>query len=104
MSKTKLTVAAYRKAAKQLFHVSDVEVETYIKDPAEDRGQWAPDALAIIYLEPDCRQAEDLGILPEVLGYYSENGMEECARLDAETELDTFIEYINAAVAAVWPA
>lgn len=95
---------AYRNAARELFGISQVEAEVYIRTAADDPGEWAPDALLVIYTEADCRKEGDEGMLPGLLDYYSNRGDERCAALDAAAGQGTFIERINAAVAAVWPA
>jgi hypothetical protein len=97
----KKAVDAYRAAAAKLFQANEVECRTYIVDPTEDTGQWAPDALAIIYLEPDMRQKEDEGIIPNSLSYYEPDGFENGIKLGQEAGIG-FVEYINAAVAAVY--
>ncbi len=101
MNKQKI-VEQYRKAAQSLWpDLNGVETETYILHPDDDRGRNAPGALAIIYLEADCRQEGDAGILPSMLDYYSERGIENCVRLGGAVP-GTYVEYINAAVAAVY--
>lgn len=96
-------VRRYRKAARELFGISEVEAETYIVEPENDPGGWAPGSLGIVYLEADCRKDGDNGDLPGILGYYSPNGMENGFSLDAVANCEAHIEYINAAVAAIWP-
>ena len=98
------TIDLYRKAAIALWNVSSQETETYIVDPKDDQGEWAPDAIAIIYLEPHCYHEDDFGELPNLLGYFAPGGMENCSRLDAAVDADCYIQYINAAVAAVLPS
>lgn len=95
-------VQAYREAAQRLYGVSPEEAATYIKAPEDDPGGWAPDALAIVYLEADMRTPSDTGTIPTRLGYWSQGGLEECIRLGQAAGVG-FVEYINAAVAAVWP-
>lgn len=95
------TVNAYRKAAKALFGANEAEVAHYIRSPEDDPGQWAPNSLAVIYLEPYGFR-EDTGIIPHMLDCYG-NGFENCIRL-AESAGVGYVEYINAAVAAVYPA
>jgi hypothetical protein len=97
------TVEKYRQAAMDLFGANRTEAERYIVAPEDDTGEWAPDALAIIYLEPDMRFPEDTGCIPDRLGYYSRNGFDNCIRLGERAGVG-FVEYFNAAVAAVWPA
>ena len=95
---------AYRRAAVKLFHISEHEAGIYIRTPEEDKGEWASDSMTIIYLEADCRTEGDIGTLPALLDYYEREGMNNCTRLDEEVDIGTYIEYINAAVAAVWTA
>lgn len=94
-------VEAYRQAAARLFGANKAEVENYIVAPDEDRGEWAPQSLAVIYLEPNFTFPEDTGVIADRLGYYSPNGMEECFKL-GELAGVGYVEYINAAVAAVY--
>jgi hypothetical protein len=93
---------AYRRAAKKLFGANDTESRSYIKSPADDPGEWAPEALVIIYLEPDFRFPEDTGVIPDRLSYYGDLGFDNCIAL-AEAAGVGYVEYINAAVAAVYP-
>ena len=94
-------VRAYRDAAQHAFGVSVEEAERYIVHPAEDRGGWAPKALAIVYLEASGR---DSGHLPHVLSPEHPTGLDNCAQLDRRAAQGAFVEWINGAVAAVWPA
>ena len=96
------TVAAYRKAAAKLFGASEVEQKCYIRHPDDDTGGWAPNALVVIYLEPDGRQEGDNFEIPTALDYWNPQGFENCARLSAEVGDGSYIEHINAAVAAVY--
>lgn len=93
-------VNAYRRAARELFGANNKEAENYIREPKDDPGEWAPNSMAIIYLEPDMRFKEDTGCIPNGLSYW-DNGHENCVKL---TQLAGcgYIEYINAAVAAVY--
>jgi hypothetical protein len=99
MSKT--VVNAYRKAAQELFGANEAESKAYIVDPSEDPGEWAPRSLAVIYLEANFTFPEDTGVIPDKLGYWSPGGMDNCYRLGLEAGVG-YIEYINAAVAAVY--
>jgi hypothetical protein len=83
----------YRKAAMSLFGTTRSEATKAIVEPENDPGKWAPDALAVIYLEFD-------GPLSEALDYWGD-GFENCIRLGEKAEYG-YIEYINAAVAAVY--
>jgi len=94
-------VEAYREAAMSLFGANKAEAENYIVAPKDDPGQWAPRALAIIYLEPDMRFPEDTACIPDALDYYGK-GFDNSLTL-ADKAGTGFVEYINAAVAAVWP-
>ncbi len=94
---------AYRRAAIKVLGVSKQEAETYIINPDDDTGENAPGALVVIYLEADCREKGDEGVLPDLLGYYTTSGPERCVDLANEAGVG-YIEYINGAVAAVYPA
>lgn len=104
MDKRQETVDAYRKAAAKLFKANKVEQEIYIRHPDDDTGGWAPDAKVIIYLEPDMRRDGDEARIPSALNYWDERGrgIENCAKLGDEVGDGSYVEYINAAVAAVW--
>ncbi len=93
-------VEAYRKAAMELWGANETEAANYIRHPKDDPGEWAPTALAIIYLEPDMRFPEDTACIPDALDYY-QKGFDNCLTL-AEKAGTGFVEYINAAVAAVY--
>jgi len=96
------TVEAYRKAAMTLFGANRAEAENYIIAPEDDPGEWAPNSLAVIRLEPDMRFPEDTGVIPDSLDYWSPTGMENGIKLGTEAGTG-YVEYINAAVAAVYP-
>jgi len=98
----KETVEAYRKAAMVLFGANRTEAENYIRSPEDDPGEWAPNSLAVIYLEPDMRFPEDTGCIPDALDYWSPMGMENGIKLGTAAGTG-YVEYINAAVAAVYP-
>lgn len=66
-------------------------------------NDWAPGSLGVILLEPDLRTEGDTGTLPGHLSYYGPDGFGSCERLDHAAGCRTFIEYINPAVAAIWP-
>jgi hypothetical protein len=83
----------YRKAAMSLFGATRSEATKAIVEPENDPGEWAPDALAVIYLEFD-------GPLSEALDYWGD-GFENALRLGEKAEFG-YVEYINAAVAAVY--
>ena len=98
------TVERYRKAAMDLFGANRAEAERYIVAPADDRGEWAPQALAIIYLEPDMRFPEDTGCIPDCLGYYGRNGFDNCLSLgeragegfvEREGDFDALLEVLD---------
>jgi len=84
------TVDAYRRAAVRLWKLTPEEAAVGIVHPDDDRGQWAPGSLAVIYME---------GQTP--LDYWG-NGHELAIQL-AEMAGVGFIEFINPAVAAVYP-
>jgi hypothetical protein len=97
------TVEAYRKAAIKLFGANPAEAEQYIVSPQLDTGEWATDSMVIIYLERDGRFQEDQFAIPNALGYHEDNGFANCLRIAQEAGVG-YVEYINCAVAAVWPA
>ena len=65
------------------------DAERGIVEPDRDPGEWAPDSLAVIYME---------GQTP--LDYWGD-GMEQSFQL-AEVAGVGYVEFINAAVAAVY--
>jgi hypothetical protein len=87
-------VEAYRQAARKLYRISQHEAEQAIVDPEDDPGEWAPNSLAVIYLEYGDNMADNIG-------YYAPCGMDECFRLSGRAG-NGYIEWINAAVAAVY--
>ena len=82
-------VEAYRAAAVKLWGMTPEDAAKGIVEPGEDSGQWAPDSLAVIYME---------GQTP--MNYW-EDGMEQGFRLQALAGIG-YVEFINAAVAAVY--
>lgn len=82
-------VEAYRKAAVKLWGMSYEDAAKGIVAPDEDRGQWAPNSLAVIYME---------GQTP--MDYWGD-GMEQGFRLASVAGVG-YVEFINAAVAAVY--
>lgn len=100
--KKQATVDAYRRAAAKLFGASEVEQRCYIKHPDEDTGGWAPEARVIIYLECDGRTQGDEFKIPTALDYWNPHGFENCLNLSEEVGDGSYIEHINAAVAAVY--
>ena len=92
--KNKDAVYHYRRAAMKQFGISAEEAEQAIVAPADDKGEWAPESLAVIYLE--------YGYTPQ-LDYYNGYCLDACIELSEEAGVG-YIEYINAAVAAVYPA
>lgn len=84
------TVEAYRKAATKLWpgYTAD-EAKQGIVAPEDDRGEWAPNSLAVIYME---------GQTP--MDYWGA-GHEDAFKL-AELAGVGYVEFINAAVAAVY--
>ena len=96
-------VEAYRNAAMKLWGATRAEVENYIIDAKDDPGEWAPNALVILRLEPNGGIKGDTFSLPNKLGMYGPedwimNGIEL-----AREAGDGFVEHINGAIAAVWP-
>lgn len=86
-------VEAYRTAAMKLYGITRKEAEAAIVAARDDRGGWAPDADAIIYLENGDMMAAHLD--------YWGNGLEESCRF-SDAVGRGFIEHINAAVCAVY--
>ena len=84
-------VSAYRKAAQKIYGLTHQEARQVIYTPKDDRGEWAPGALGIVSFED--------GLLPD---YWSPDFLDSCVRLDREGGMGTFIEPVNAAVAAIW--
>lgn len=85
----KNAVEEYRKAAVKLWGMSPEDAARGIVAPDEDPGQWAPNSLAVIYME---------GQTP--MDYWGD-GMEQGFRLAAVAGVG-YVEFINAAVAAVY--
>jgi len=88
------TVEAYRRAARKAYGISQREAEQAIVAPENDPGEWAPNSLAVIYLEFGDNMADQIG-------YFAPRGMDECIRL-SDGAGSGYIEWINAAVAAVY--
>lgn len=84
-------VEQYRQAAIRLYGLTEKQAKRSIYSAQDDPGQWAPDALGIINLE--------YGDLPQC-SYWAPRGPDECLRLGEEAGVG-FVEYINAAVAAI---
>ena len=82
-------VEAYRAAAVKLWGMTPEDAAKGIVGPDEDPGQWAPDSLAVIYME---------GQTP--MDYWGD-GMEQGFKL-ADLAGVGYVEFINAAVAAVY--
>ena len=72
-------------------------VGPYVVAAADDPGRWAPDAHVIIYMEP--KGTRDDCELP--LDYYGD-GLDVSMRASDRLPGGHYIEFINAAVAAVW--
>lgn len=85
-------VEAYRKAAMKLYGISREQAEHSIVHPHEDTGEWAPESLAVLYLE---RAA----LAP--LDYWGMDHLGACIELANEAGVG-FVETINPAVAAVY--
>jgi len=90
MSEQDKAVKAYRAAAVKLWpgYTLD-EAKAGIVHPDEDRGEWAPGSLAVIYME---------GQTP--MDYWG-RGHDDAFKL-AELAGVGYVEFINAAVAAVY--
>lgn len=89
MNKRKV-VEAYRKAAVDLWPgYTPEQAAKGIVHPDDDGGKWAPNSLAVIYME---------GQTP--LNYWGD-GMEQGFRLQTLAGVG-YVEFINAAVAAVY--
>jgi len=82
-------VEAYRAAAIKLWGMTPEDAAKGIVEPDEDGGQWAPDSLAVIYME---------GQTP--MDYWGD-GMEQGFKLAALAGVG-YVEFVNAAVAAVY--
>ena len=83
-------VEAYRKAAVELWPGYTMQEATKgIVDPKDDPGQWAPGSLAVIYMEGQTPMS------------YWDGGMEQGFLLQALAGVG-YVEFINAAVAAVY--
>ena len=95
MTKTEAAAKAYQEAAQRLYNISKADAEQAIVPADQDRGEWAPNALVVLYLE-------HAALAP--LAYWGRDHMGACHALEsASGQSDTFIETINAAVAAVYP-
>jgi len=82
-------VKAYRAAAVKLWGMTPEDAAKGIVHPDEDRGEWAPGSLAVIYME---------GQTP--MDYWG-NGHEDSFKLGELAGIG-YVEFINAAVAAVY--
>lgn len=91
MTPTEVT-ARYRAAAIKLFGLSEAQAAQCIYTPKSDPGQWAPKAKCIINFE--------YGTL-EPASYYAPRGMDKCFDWASAAGVG-YIEYHNAAIAAVW--
>jgi len=90
MTKQEKAVQAYRKAATKLWPGYTMkQAEQGIVHPDDDRGEWAPGSLAVIYME---------GQTP--MDYWGQ-GHEDAFKLGALAGVG-YVEFINAAVAAVY--
>ena len=84
-------VTAYRRAARKLYGYTREQAEVCIYSPANDPGEWAPDALVILNLER--------GLGP--LAYYGPDFVGGGIELQEEAGVG-FVEHYNAAIACVW--
>ncbi len=89
MSKASKATKAYRAAAVKLWGMTPEAAAVGIVEPKDDPGQWAPGSLAVIYME---------GQTP--MDYWGD-GMEQGFKLQALAGVG-YVEFINAAVAAVY--
>lgn len=90
MTKQEQAVKAYREAAVKLWPGYTMEqAKVGIVHPDDDRGEWAPNSLAVIYME---------GQTP--MDYWG-SGMEDGFKLGKLAGIG-YVEFINAAVAAVY--
>lgn len=85
-------VERYRTAAMTIFGITRQQAEEAIYAPEDDPGEWAPTSKAILNLET--------GALAP-MGYWEPTGFHESTHL-SRTAGFGFIEYVNAAVAAVY--
>jgi len=89
-------VDKYRKAAIDLYGITKEEAAQCIVSGVQDDeqgGQWAPKAYCVIYLEYGYTQP---------ISYYTNGALDNCLALEDKAGTG-YIEYINAAVAAVYP-
>jgi len=93
METTMDPVESYRAAAIKLFGITREEAERAIVSAEDDRGEWAPDSLVVLYLEFACMQDLD---------YWHTSGNNNMIRLSEAAGVG-YVEYVNAAVAAVYP-
>ena len=95
-TQTARTVAAYRVAARALYGISEAEAEAAIVAPEDDPGEWSPSSLAVIYFEMGDAMAE-------ACAPHARHGLDECIRWGERAGIG-YVEWINGAVAAVYPA
>jgi hypothetical protein len=95
-------VEKYRQAAMKLWGASREEVEHYIIAADEDPGEWAPEALVILRLEPNGAIPNDTYSMPNMLGMYTGDWIGNGVALAQEAG-EGFVEHVNGAIAAVWP-
>jgi len=84
-------VAAYRKAAMKILHLTKEEAAEAVYTPANDRGQWSPGSRGIVNFETG-----------HIASYWDANFLDVLVALDRAAGLGTYIEPINAAVGAIW--
>ena len=84
-------VTKYREAAMSLWGLSKSEARAAIYSPEDDRGEWAPESMAVISLET--------GHLP--ISYWNPNFLDQCIRLGDAAGVG-YVECINAAICAVY--
>jgi hypothetical protein len=93
----RLAVAATKWALREVFgdtidHISDEEMDASVVLASEDRGEWAPSALAIIYVEngfPDNHTRRGMELWRQVGDKLEEDGL--------------YFKPVNSAVFAVYP-
>jgi hypothetical protein len=82
----------------QLWGITPEQARETIRTPDEDTGEWCGEnGLATIYLE----MGNELTFR---LDSYSLQGLDNCLTLADRTRTKTYIEYVNSAVAVIYPA
>ena len=86
-------VQAYRNAAIKQFGITQEEARRANVSPKDDKGEWAPESLAVLYLEH---------VALYQMNYYSPYFLDRCVELSDRAGIG-YIECINPAVCAVYP-